>query len=51
MANTEREHRAIRNLKNSDLSIISVVFVRKARKVIETRNNKIEIIIRKNSER
>jgi hypothetical protein len=47
----EKENRARRNLKNSDLSIISVVFVMKARNIIVSKNNKIEIIIRKKSEK
>tara|TARA_B110000008_G_C16898908_1_gene535908 strand:+ start:1035 stop:1235 length:201 start_codon:yes stop_codon:yes gene_type:complete len=51
MANTENEQRYIKNVKNSDLLIISVVFVINVIKIIDNEKNIIEITILKKSER
>ena len=50
MANTEKEKRYVRNIKNSVLWIISVVFVINVINIIDNENNIIEITILKKSE-
>ena len=51
MADTEKEKRYKRNVKNSALSIISVVLVINTIMIIENEKNKIEIMILKKSEK